>query len=85
MVFQSYIQEPVALQNQFGGISRASEPFGGAVGSLESVEVIFVCFSVLQMRGRTPNTRLGRELRMWRWPSGGRVFQVTHLTSSGSV
>lgn len=37
-----------------------------------------VCFFVFQMRGRTPNTRPGRELRMERWPSGGRVYQVTH-------
>ena len=29
------------------------------------------------MRGRTPNTPPGRDLQMERWPSGGRVSQVT--------
>lgn len=38
-----------------------------------------VCLFVLQMRGRTPNTLPGRDLQMERWPSGGRVYQVTHI------
>lgn len=35
-----------------------------------------VCFFVFQMRGHTANTRLGQELQMERWPSGGKVYQV---------
>lgn len=40
-----------------------------------------MCFFVLQMRGRTPNTLPGLDLQMERWPSGGRAYQVsqTHI------
>lgn len=37
-----------------------------------------MCCFAFQTRGRTPNTLPGRDLQMERWPSGGRVYQVTH-------